>query len=393
MTQVKSFLEAEIVVVGAGLVGLSAAIALKMAGKKVVLVAANQPQIATDPDWDARVFALTIATQSWLKTLGVWPNIDSSRVNPIHAMHLWSQANEAPLKLSAEDANLSQLGVMIENQQLTQALWQTVNDLNVTVIADVQCAKLEHHPQQVVLQLSNHQMVSAKLLVAADGVHSWVRQQANIATTFKSFNQTAVVANFKAEKSHGNIARQWFTPHETMALLPLPHQMVALVWSVSTEKASQLLTGTTDALAQSVLEQSQGLLGELTLVSPTQTFALAQQTARQMIAERIVLVGDAGHQIHPMAGQGVNLGFRDVMELATLTTNTHAMMDIGDHGFLRQYERARKTDTLMMNSLTSGLDYLFAEQQPFIKQLTHWGFNQLKSQQNIKSFLIQQAAA
>jgi ubiquinone biosynthesis UbiH/UbiF/VisC/COQ6 family hydroxylase len=245
----------------------------------------------------------------------------------------------------------------------------------------------------VVLQLSNHQTVAAQLLVAADGVHSWVRQQANITTTFKNFNQTAVVANFKVEKSHGNIARQWFAPHETMALLPLPQQMVALVWSVSTEKAGQLLTGTTGALAQSVLEQSQGILGELTPVSNSQAFPLAQQTAQQMIAERIVLVGDAGHQIHPMAGQGVNLGFRDVMELATLTTNTHAMMDIGDHGFLRRYERARKTDTLMMNSLTSGLDYLFAEQQPYIKQLTHWGFNQLKSQQNIKRFLIQQAAA
>jgi 2-polyprenylphenol 6-hydroxylase len=223
-------------------------------------------------------------------------------------------------------------------------------------------------------------------------LHSWVRQQANIALDVKQYKQVAVVANFLAEKPHHDEAKQWFGAHDVLALLPLPNQHVSMVWSVSTEKAAQLLALSKETLCQQVQAQSQGLLGELKQIGQTRSAVLNQQTALQLIGERIVLVGDAAHQIHPMAGQGVNLGFRDVMKLTELTTKLQAMHDTGERSFLRQYERARKADMMSMNSLTSGLDYLFATEQAVLKKLTNWGLQQIKRQPSLKKILIQQAA-
>ena len=385
-------IEADIVVVGAGLVGLAAAIAFTQQGKRVVLVDANKPSIKLKKAWDERVFALTPTTEAWLKALQVWEHVDKNRVNNIKAMHIFDADNA--LTLADNDANLPKLGVIIENQNLLHALWQQIKTLGVTVITNATCINLDNTPQGVKLGVclasQSNMTITAKLIVAADGVNSWLRQQASIGVSQKSFNQTAIVANFLATKNHGNIARQWFAPHETLALLPMPSQQVSMVWSVSTQKAAELLKVGKDALAQSVYEQSQGALGDLKLVGKTLSFELNQQTATKLIAKRMALVGDAAHQIHPMAGQGVNLGFRDVMKLAALTTNCQ---DVGDYNLLRQYERARKADIATMNTLTTGLDYLFASENGLLKTAAKWGLRQVNRQTTLKKLLIQQAAA
>ncbi len=388
----------DVIVVGAGLVGLAAAIALVLQHKNVVLVS-DKPElqattILNQDTWDERVYALTPATEAWLKAIGVWDFIDENRVNSIDAMHIWGA--EADLLLSASDANIAKLGLIIENQQLMAALWQQMKKLGVTVVTDARCAKLEYSANEVILHVepaaqTKVSQISAKLIVAADGLHSWVRQQAGILVDVKKYNQVAVVANFLTEKPHQDEAKQWFGAHDVLALLPLPNRHVSMVWSVSTEKAAQLLALTSEQLCGRVQTQSQTLLGELKLVGQIKNAVLNQQTALNLIAKRIVLVGDAAHQIHPMAGQGVNLGFRDVMKLAQLTTKLHAMHDIGEHIFLRQYERARKADMISMNSLTSGLDYLFATERPVLKKLTNWGLQQITRQPSLKKRLIQQA--
>ena len=396
-------IEADIVVVGAGLVGLSTAIVFAQQGRNVCLVDAKKPAIKLKKPWDERVYALTAVTEHWLKSIGVWAHVDASRVNPINAMHIFDDAGERPLVLRDEDANLSKLGLIIESQNLMHALWQQLNVLDannaaVTVITDTPSQSLVNTQQKTVLSLANGQQIAAKLLVAADGVDSWVRKQANISVIKKDFKQTAIVANFKVEKHHQNVARQWFSPHDVLALLPLPGKMVSMVWSVSTERAVELLALPGEELAHHVYirhvhAQSQAVLGGLTQVGKTQSFSLNQQTASQFIAGRLVIVGDAAHQIHPMAGQGVNLGFRDVMELASRATNLHAMQDVGDIMFLRQYERARKADIVIMNSLTSGLDSLYANESSMLKKARQWGLQQLNNQAVIKKLLIQQVAA
>ena len=386
-------IEVEIVVVGVGLVGLSAAIAFAQQGKKVVLVDAKKPTIKLKKAWDERVYALTPATETWLKTIGVWAHVDASRVNLINAMHIFDDVSEQPLVLRDEDANLPKLGLIVENQNLMNALWQQLKALDVTVITDVPCQSLDNTQQQIVLSLANSQQIAAKLLVAADGVDSWVRKQVNISVTKKDFKQTAIVANFNVEKHHQNVARQWFAPHDVLALLPLTDKMVSIVWSVSTERAAQLLALSESELAHNVRARSQAVLGDFTQMDKTQSFSLNQQTASQLIAERVVIVGDAAHQIHPMAGQGVNLGFRDVMELASLASKCHPMQDVGDVIFLRQYERARKVDIVTMSQLTSGLDGLYASESGVLKQVRQWGLQQLNAKTTIKKLLIQQVAA
>jgi 2-polyprenylphenol 6-hydroxylase len=385
-------LEADIVVVGAGLVGLSAAIAFTQQGKSVILVDAKKLVIKLKKAWDERVYALTPATENWLKGIGVWAHVDSSRVCDINAMHMFDETNQS-LTLRDEDANLPKLGVIIENQQLMHALLTQVNALNVTLITDASCQKLQYGQDDVTLHLKGDMAIRTKLIVAADGVDSWLRREANIGASKKDFHQIAIVANFKAEKSHGNVARQWFHPHETLALLPLPNQHVSMVWAVSTEKASELLIQTETELAQTVLAESKGVLGDLRPAGKPLSFVLNQQTANSLIAKRLVLMGDAAHQIHPMAGQGVNLGFRDVIQLSSQLTKCHAMMDIGEQSFLRQYERARKADVLTMNSLTSGLDWLFASESSAVKKMTQWGFYNINKQLGIKKRLLQQVAA
>ena len=336
-------IQADIVVVGAGLVGLAAAVACAKLGKKVIVIDAKKAAIKKQQAWDARIYALTASTEAWLQVLGVWAEVDAGRVNDINAMQLWDEQGNK-LALQDADANLANLGVIIEHQNLLHALMTQMNALGVTVITAAECVFLENAEQEIKLGLADGCSISAKLIVAADGVDSWVRQQVNIAIKYKDFNQIAIVANFVVEKSHQNIARQWFTPHETLALLPLPKQHVSMVWALPTEQAAELLTLPIDVLTEKVQAKSKSELGGLRMVGKTVSFSLKQQTATQLIAERIVLVGDAAHQIHPMAGQGMNLGMRDVRQLQKMLTNTHAMQDIGEHGFLRKYERARRAD-------------------------------------------------
>jgi ubiquinone biosynthesis UbiH/UbiF/VisC/COQ6 family hydroxylase len=383
----------DIIVVGAGLVGLAATIAFARQGKKVVLLDAKKPAIEKQQTWDERIYALTPESEKWLNALDVWAGVDLSRVNVIHAMHLWGETFSDPLVLSDNDANLPKLGLIIENQNLMVALWQQIQALGLTVITDAKCKFLDYAQQDITLTLSNEDKVTAKLLVAADGVNSWVRQQVNIVVEKKDFHQTAVVANFLAEKNHRSIARQWFSPHETLALLPLPNQYVSMVWSVSTERANKLLSLSSEELAEKVELRSKYELGALQLIGNTLQFTLNQQTVAHLIAERVALVGDAAHQIHPMAGQGVNLGFRDVIALEEVLAGAHAMQDIGEKVFLRKYERSRKADIASMKALTIGLDYLFASDSGMIKKVTSWGLRQLKRQATIKKLLIQQATA
>ena len=386
-------MDCDVVVVGAGLVGLAAAIALSLQPKKVVLVSDKSMPDASanlNPDsWDERVYALTPATEAWFKDIGVWHYVNENRVNPIDAMHIWGA--ETDLVLNAADANVAKLGLIIENQQLMAALWQKLQSLGVLVVNDARCTKIEQSANAVILHAEPALQINAKLIVAADGLHSWVRQQANIAINVKNYHQVAVVANFVAENPHNNVAKQWFGVHDILALLPLPNRHVSMVWSVSTEKAAQLLALTSEQLCEQVQAQSQGLMGELSLIGQVKSAALNQQTALQLIAERVVLVGDAAHQVHPMAGQGVNLGFRDVMQLAQLTTKLHQMQDIGERAFLRQYERARKADVMSINGLTSGLDYLFATEQTLLKKLSNWGLKAIARQPSLKKLLINQA--
>ena len=408
-------LSTDIIVVGTGLVGLSAAISLASANKKIVLINSNlignnkentdnfndinkestqqnNNEKGNHSDWEARVYALTIESIAWLESIGVWDYVDKSRLGCINQMQLWTNERNAPLILKDSDAHLNKLGFIIENKNLMQAFWQHINALDITIVKIADFDKLDYsQADKITLTLNNAQTMTANLVVAADGASSWVRAQTNVGVTIKSFDQTAIVANFKIEKNHQNIANQWFKSHDTLALLPLPDNMVSMVWSVKNLKAAQLLSLNAVDLAQEVYDHSNGLLGRLTPIGLIQSFALNQQTAEHLIANRIVFVGDCAHQIHPLAGQGVNMGFRDVMQLQRLMTKVHTMQDIGEHSFLRRYERNRRADIVAINTLTSGLDWLFSRENSALNAGINWGFTQINKQLTVKRLLIQAA--
>lgn len=384
-------IQTDVVIVGAGLVGLTAAIALAKQHKKVVLIDSQALSKAEFSGWDQRIYALTESSVIWLKSLGIWDEVDAKRVNSIQAMQLWGPDSEQALKLTADDAYLSQMGCVLENQNLVKACWQVLNNLEITVLAGVACQSISHSDQHVTLILGDSRVVTAKLLIAADGSDSWVRQQANISVNFKSFDQTAIVANFEAEFDHQNVARQWFGVHETLALLPLPQKNVSMVWAMPTVDVDEYLNLSNAALAGRVESRTHSILGKLKPLNKAMPFVLNQKTASQLVANRIVLMGDAAHQVHPMAGQGVNLGFGDVIKLSELTASLGALHDMGDYSLLRQYERARKLDILQMNQLTAGLDTLFSIHHSWVPKLTEWGMQFIDKQNVIKRHLIRHA--
>jgi ubiquinone biosynthesis UbiH/UbiF/VisC/COQ6 family hydroxylase len=216
-----------------------------------------------------------------------------------------------------------------------------------------------------------------------------VRKQAGIAVTTRPYRQTGVVANFQSEKSHNGIAHQWFRREGVLAFLPLPGNRVSMVWSCNDEVARRLLDLPAAALEAEACQASNGALGDLTIITPAAGFPLQLQRAARLIGPRVALIGDAAHNVHPLAGQGVNLGFRDARELARVLRERGAQDDCGDRILLRRYERARREDILAFACATDGLQRLFAS--TYLGALRNFGLRATNALSPLKNFLVWQA--
>lgn len=394
-------LSTDIAIIGAGLVGLAAAVGLQQAGFTVTLIdskppiaevvslgAANTVVSASDKQaWDNRVYAISPNNAAWLQQLGVWQTINPERIGKMQAMEISGDASLPPLILSAEDANSDNLGFIIEANVLAHALMQQVEALGINVLLDSPCTELavssNTTPSKASVRLKNGRIVESTLLLAADGSHSWVRQQLNIPVHQKSYDQTAIVANFEIEQSHANIARQWFAQdsegkNSILAWLPLPGNRISIVWSVATKYAETLLQLTAEAFTDEVRLAGISSLGQLKLISSFASFPLGMQKSNTISEASIVLIGDAAHQIHPMAGQGMNLGFRDVIDLLEVLKDKTQYQCINDSSLLKRYSRLRKVDTLNMVLLTDGLFRLFGSQNSVVKKVRNWGLSATK---------------
>jgi 2-polyprenylphenol 6-hydroxylase len=399
MAASKTLISTEVVIVGAGLVGLTAAIALTRLGKQVVLTDAGaRPLLAEGWEqdtshWDARIYALTNETVHWLQEIGVWQYVPASRINAMTAMHLWSPTamHATPsLRLDAQQAHLAQMGCIVESQALIAACWQVLAQSDLTIITDAAAQSVQHECHHVQLSLPQH-VITAQLLLGADGARSWVRAQSGVSVSRVDFAQTALVTNYLTEQPHGNIARQWFGSHETLALLPMPQQQVSLVWALPHAQALEKQSLSPAALAAEVGQRCGHVLGSLQPNGPVLSFPLVQQTADDMALPAVLLLGDAAHQVHPMAGQGVNLGFQDVQALCQELAKLPALRPIGDARFLRHVMRMRQMDILKMHTLTRGLDKLFARAEPIWTHAAILGLRGLENSAMLKRFLIRTA--
>jgi 2-octaprenylphenol hydroxylase len=382
----------DIVIIGGGLVGASLALALKDSGLKIALVESRLPApLPADTSWDSRIYAISPGSAAFLQTLNVWQTLAATRITPVHEMQVFGDDSAAQLDFSAYDTGLPELAFIAENRQLQAAVWKALKrrKKDLTIFCPAQCASIAWNESQADLQLADGSVLQAALIVGADGLNSWVRKQAEIEVTQHSYQQIGVVANFSTELSHRNIARQWFRRDGVLALLPLPDKLVSMVWSANEEQARVLLALPEAELCRQVAEASCRALGKLQLVTPPAAFPLNFVHVKKLVQPRLALIGDAAHGIHPLAGQGVNLGLRDARALAATLMARESQPDCGDYRLLRRYERARKEDILAMELVTDNLQKLFNNANPTLARLRNLGFGITNHLPLIKNYLMQ----
>ncbi|MEX3592391.1 MAG: UbiH/UbiF family hydroxylase [Burkholderia sp.] len=349
----------DVAVVGGGLVGKTAALAITQVGLKAALLAPPAAPSATDTAFDVRVYALSASSQALLERLRVWQALEHTRVTPVYDMRVYGDA-QAELHFSAFQAAVPQLAWIGEASLIERALDAALRFQPNLSWIDTRAQGLDITPEHATLSLANGEVLSVDLVVGADGANSWMHSQIGTSVQRRDYRQTGVVANFKAAEPHRETAWQWFFDGEIAALLPLPEGHVSLVWSAYTAHADALLALNPAQLAAEVERVTHRQLGALDCVTPAQGFPLALQTVDRLITPRVALVGDAAHLIHPLAGQGVNLGLRDVATLVDTVASREAFRDLGDTVLLRRYERSRRADIYAMMVATHGLQWLFA---------------------------------
>lgn len=339
----------DVAVVGGGMVGAATALALARAGFDTVLLEARAPTPWQPQDEvDLRVVGLAPSSIALLDDLGVWPSIREARASAYAHMHVWDAASSAAIDFDAAAEGRRELGFIVENNLVQWTLWQALEAAGVRRLCPSAVHGFEAREDHVRLQLDNGETLSAALLVAADGSSSPLRQLAGIGTRGRDYTQRAVVAHVHTERPHESTAWQRFLPDGPLALLPLADGRSSLVWSLSEEQAQRVLALDDAAFRDALGVASDFRLGRVTGTTPRASFPLKLQLAERYQADRFVLLGDAAHAVHPLAGQGVNLGLRDVAELRdTLLAARAAGRDIGAAHVLRRYARRRRSaDTL-----------------------------------------------
>jgi 2-polyprenylphenol 6-hydroxylase len=384
----------DIVIIGGGLVGASLAVALKESDLKIALIESHLPlTLPADASWDSRIYAISPGSAAFLQDYGVWQMLDKARITPVHDMAVFGDDNAARLDFSAYDLGVSELAYIVENRQLQINVWNalTAANKNIKIFCPAQCASFTWHESHIDVQLTDGSLLQSALVVGADGANSWVRKQAGIEVARHAYQQVGVVANFSTELTHHNVAYQWFMRDGVLALLPMPGKQVSMVWSANDEKANQLQQLSDAALCQQVAEASCYTLGKMQLVTPPAGFPLNFVHVKSLVKPRLVLIGDAAHGIHPLAGQGVNLGMRDTRQLVATLTARELQTDCGDYMLLRRFERARKEDILAMEFVTDGLQKLFNNNNPTLSRLRNLGFEITNHLPLLKNRLMQHA--
>lgn len=386
----------DVLIIGGGLVGASLAAALRPSGLSTALVEA-QPMVADgkgcsfDKNWDSRIYAISPGSAAFLGECGAWQRLDMSRVQQVEQMRVFGDEG-AELDFSAYQLGAPELAFILENRLMQQALWQGLQQQdNLTLFHPARCAGIIWNDDAASLQLEDGREIKARLVVGADGRDSWVRRQAGIIEPPTLYQQHGVVANFSVEKPHRGTAFQWFQPDGILALLPLPQQMVSMVWSVSPEKSANLLQLSPEELCAQVAVASQHTLGALQMVTPPAAFPLRLLNLPQLAKSRLALVGDAAHNVHPLAGQGVNLGFRDARQLAQVLLQRRPQQDCGNIHLLRRYERARKEDILSMQLTTDALKKLFNNDNPLLRSARNFGLSTTNRIAPLKMLLARHA--
>jgi ubiquinone biosynthesis UbiH/UbiF/VisC/COQ6 family hydroxylase len=383
-----------IVVVGGGPVGLAFAIgAARLPGVMVTVIERGAAAPTTVPtslqeSFDHRVYALSPASLTLLAELGA--HLPEARMAPVRAMQVWGDDGKSELDFASGQP----LATIVEHVAVMRALEAAAaQDGRVEILRGVSPESMKKNDDSThELKLSNGQSITADLLIAADGAKSQIRHWAGLDGRVEDYESDGVVANFNTSIHHGDTARQWFTMGSVLAYLPLPGNQISIVWSVANSTSKALLSEDPAVFTQKVKFAAASALGELTLVSPIARFPLVRLHVKAWVQPGLALMGDAAHALHPLAGQGVNLGFADAGTMCRLLKDRSRFSSVGDLAVLRDYERARKEGAWAVGELTGGLRSLFMADGKALRKIRNGGMAMLNRMPAAKALLVDYAS-
>jgi 2-octaprenylphenol hydroxylase len=383
----------DVAIVGAGMTGATLACALAKAGLRVAVIEASEPSEPAQDTWQLRVSAITRASESVLRAIDVWDALPLERAGVFREMHVWDATGSGSVHFDSAEVGIDALGHIVENAAIQAALAARMASLDTLalfrpeVLEDIQVEQ-----NRVSLRLGRSRL-HARLVVGADGSRSRVRELVGIQCDGGDYGQQAVVAVLRTELWHRETAWQRFLPDGPLAFLPLPGHLCSIVWSTLPEHAQALLAASDDAFTSAVEEAFESRLGRLELMSGRAAFALTYLHAREYVAERVALVGDAAHTVHPLAGQGANLGFQDAAALAEIVQAAWSRgRDPGRRANLRPYERWRKGRNRLMQQGLSAFQWLFGSRLDQVRLARNLGLSMVDKTPALKRLFMRYAS-
>lgn len=392
-------MQADLIIVGAGMVGSALALALEHSGLEILVVDGGPLSVrpfAAEGAFEPRVSALSAASQRILERLGVWDGIAARRVSPYRDMRVWDGSGTGSVHFSAASVHAEVLGHIVENRVVQDALLDRLHDSQIGLLGSARLEQLRRSGDGWLLTLADGRELRAPLLVAADGANSAVRRLAGCATREWDYLHHAIVTSVRCERAHQATAWQRFTDDGPLAFLPLARQgdehWCSIVWSTVPAKAERLMALDDEAFRHELGKAFEWRLGQVTAVDPRICIPLRQRHAKRYVESGLALIGDAAHSIHPLAGQGVNLGFLDAAVLAEVLL--HALQrgeQPNDVRVLSRYERRRMPHNLAMMAAMEGFERLFQADPLPLRLLRNSGLNWVDELPDAKALFVRRA--
>ncbi|MFT5636250.1 MAG: 2-octaprenyl-3-methyl-6-methoxy-1,4-benzoquinol hydroxylase [Cognaticolwellia sp.] len=373
------------VVVGGGMVGAASALSLAKLGLNVAIIEKNAPDMfSPDQAFDLRVSAISLASEQLLKQLDAWQQLQLWRMCPYKRLGVW-EFEQSYTEFNAQDISQTHLGHIVENRLIQLSLWQQLQQhSNITLLCPDTLIKLDQSLTDVELTLSSG-TINAKVVIGADGANSYVRKLTNIGTTGWDYAQSAMLINVQTGKPQQDITWQQFLPTGPLAMLPMPGNCASLVWYHNKDEIKRLSALSDSNLAQKIMQNFPKFTGKVSVINKA-AFPLTRRHANQYHKGRVLLIGDAAHTINPMAGQGVNLGFKDVKALQHVIAKAIGDGEIWhDPQVLSRYQQKRRTDNLLMMTTMDALYLSFGHVSPLVKLARNAGLMMVNKVPSLKN--------
>ncbi|MDC0446270.1 FAD-dependent monooxygenase [Gammaproteobacteria bacterium] len=376
----------DVVIVGGGLIGQSLALALSNFKLEVGLVDLNFKKPLLSKSFDNRVSAIVPSTVNSLKSIGIWGNIHRKR--PYQSTRVWDQNSNGKLNFSSKNDDL---GFIIENNQIIHALHEAIECCSNIKVINSEVKSIVYEKTHYQINLDSSTGLNTDLLIGADGFNSSIRKFASISSKDRDYEQHAFVFNIETQEKLDNAIWQRFNSDSISAVLPLDDHIASIVWSVKNELKNELDVMNQELFLKSFSRSVEHAFGKLKIVSKINSFPLYEMKANEYVKPNLVLIGDAAHRIHPLAGQGANIGFMDIMELINVLEDSN-FTNLGNIRSLKKYERRRKFENETMSNAMTGLDGIFKNTSEFVRTLRGFGMNLIDSSDSLKSKILERAS-